>query len=64
MAAIHKPAPMDVTNANKMNNGRLNMRQVGQKPNQAISQKRIAPDIKKSTKLTITELVGITSRGK
>src|SRR5674476_717821 len=63
-AEIHNPAPIAEANATKINNGKVSMRRLGANPYQIISPTRIIPEIRKSTKLTITALAGITRRGK
>src|SRR5665647_1445690 len=63
-AAIHNPAPIAAANATKMNRGRVSMRRLGANPYQTISPTKMIPEIRKSAKLTITALAGITRRGK
>ena len=63
-AANQSPDPIARAKAIKIKNGNVKIRQSGTKLYQAIKANKIMPEIKKSTKLTITALVGTINLGK
>src|SRR5208337_4848617 len=63
-AAIHTPTPSEAPNTSSTNNGRNNTDAGGTYRNQTIRIIRKAPEIRKSTKLVITLLTIMMSRGK
>ncbi|GAI06895.1 unnamed protein product, partial [marine sediment metagenome] len=58
------PAPSDVKAARSNNAGRTKIFKFGPKPYQSIKAARIANAIRKSTKLTTIDVLGIMIRGK
>src|SRR5580704_2021886 len=63
-AAIHKPTPRAAPNISRTKNGRISTVKGGAKRYHAIRPIRKRPEMKKSTRLVITLLPVITSRGK
>src|SRR5208337_3066674 len=64
MAVIHNPGPAAAKKANTMNSGKVKICQFGQKRYQTIMPAKIRSEIRKSTKLVMTELAGTIIRGK
>ena len=64
MADIQIPTAMAAAKTITVKTGIATSLQDGQKLYQIMRPIRIIPDMRKSTKLTITELVGMTRRGK
>ena len=64
VVAVACAIPMEAAKAISTKIGSVKMRQLGTNWYQIIRPIRIKPEIRKSTKLVITELAGIMRRGK